>query len=149
VRLLDSLCYQYGHYDGITTAQILSGWTYVASWKPTGSAGTRDGFVNVPALEATASGAKVTFDFTGTAVGIVSPEGPDVGKIDFTIDGTRSGTLDQFTNWSSGLHIPWIWMFATDLANTRHSLTCTIAATKNGASTGYASRIFQFAVNGQ
>jgi hypothetical protein len=149
VRLLDSLCYQYGHYDSLKTAQILSGWTYVASWKPAGTAGTRDGFVNVPTLEAVAAGATLTFGFTGTAVGIVSPEGPDVGIINYQIDGIARGPLDQYTPWSSGLHIPWIWMFATDLANTHHTLVCTIANTKNSASTGYASRIMQFAVNGQ
>jgi sialidase-1 len=149
VRLLDTLCYQFGHYDSITTAQLVSGWTYVASWLPTDGVGTRDGFVNVPAIVATNPGAIFTLNFTGTAIGVVSPEGPDVGEIKYQIDGTISGTLDQFTPWSSSLHIPWIWMFATDLANTHHTLMCTIATTKNSASTGYASRIMEFAVNGQ
>jgi hypothetical protein len=149
VRVLDSLCYQYGHYDSIKTAQIVSGWTYVASWRPTGTAGTRDGFVNVPALEATAAGARLTFSFTGTAVGVVSPEGPDVGILTYQIDNTINGSVDQYTPWSSGLHIPWIWMFATSLSNTNHTLTLIVANTKNGSSTGYASRIMQFAVNGQ
>jgi len=149
VRLLDSLCYQYGHYDSLKTAQLVNGWGYVASWHPSDGVGTRDGFVNVPALETTTQGAKLTFTFTGTAIGMVSPEGPDVGIINYQIDNTRSGSLDQFTPWSSGLHIPWIWMFATDLANTQHTLTCTMANTKNSGSTGYASRIMQFAVNGR
>ncbi len=148
-RLLDTLCYQYGHYDSIATAQLVSGWASVASWRPTDGVGTRSGFVNVPVLQATAAGAKLTFTFTGTAVGIVSPEGPDAGIINYQIDTMITGTLDQFTPWSSTLYIPWIWMFATDLANTRHTLTCTIASTKNSASTGYACRIMEFAVNGQ
>jgi sialidase-1 len=148
-RLLDTLCYQYGHYDSIATAQLVAGWTSVASWKPTDGVGTRSGFVNVSLLQATAAGAKLTFSFTGTAVGIVSPEGPDAGIINYQIDNTITGALDQYTQWSSALYIPWIWMFATDLANTRHTLTCTIANTKNSASTGYASRIMEFAVNGQ
>jgi hypothetical protein len=147
--MVDSLCYRFGHYDSLKTAQLVSGWTYVASWHPSGTAGTRDGFVNVPALEATTAGATLTFGFTGTAIGVVSPEGPDVGIINYHIDNAISGTLDQYTPWSSGLHIPWIWMFATNLSNTHHTLTCTMANTKNSASTGYASRIMQFAVNGQ
>ena len=56
-RLLDTLCYQYGHYDSIATAQPVSGWISVASWSPTDGVGTRDGFVNVPVLQATAAGA--------------------------------------------------------------------------------------------
>jgi len=148
-RLLDTLCYQYGHYDSIATAQLVSGWTSVVSWKPTDGVGTRSGFVNVAVLQATAAGAKLTFSFTGTAVGIVSPEGPDAGIINYQIDNTITGALDQYTPWSSALYIPWIWMFASDLANTRHTLTCTIANTKNSASTGYASRIMEFAVNGK
>ncbi len=147
-RPLDSLCYQFGHYDSITAAQLISGWNYVASWSPTDNVGTRDGFVNVPAITASAAGATLSFSFSGTAVGVVSPEGPDVGILNCQIDGVTKPAVDQFTPWSSGLHIPWIWMFATDLANTNHTLTLTVANTKDAGSTGFASRIFQFAVNG-
>ena len=149
VRPLDSLCYRFGHYDSITTAKLVSGWSYVPSWAPNDNIGTRDGFVNVPAIVASAAGATFAFTFTGTAVGVVSPEGPDVGILNCQIDGVAKPAVDQFTPWSSGLHIPWIWMFATDLPNTSHTLSCTIASTKDAASTGYAGRIFQFAVNGK
>ena len=99
-------------------------------------------------LEATAPGDTLKYTFTGTAVGIVVPAGPDVGMLDYAIDGKALGTKDQFTAWSSGLNIPWTYIFSTDLPMKQHELRLVTAAGKNAGSTGHACRIIRFVVNG-
>ena len=146
-RMVDSLCYRLGHFVTVDSAKVVSGWKKVAAWKPA-TGGTRDGFTDIPVLDATAAGASLTFKFTGTALSIVVPAGPDVGMLDVTLDGKSAGTLDQFTAWSADLNIPWTFNFAADLAMKEHVLTLTTSATKNAKSTGYACHLIRFAVNG-
>jgi hypothetical protein len=145
--MLDSSCFHLGHTDSISKAVAVKGWKRVESWTPT-EGGTRDGFFKVPVLESTAPGDTLKFSFTGSAVGIVVPAGPDVGMLEYAIDGKVLGTLDQFTPWSSGLHIPWTYLFATDLPYAKHELRLVTAATKNAQSKGTACRIIRFVVNG-
>jgi sialidase-1 len=145
--MLDSLCFHQGHTDTIAKAVLANGWHKVASWVPT-QGGTRDGFFKVPVLESTTPGDTLRFAFTGSAVGAVIPAGPDVGMIEYAIDGKVLGTRDQFTAWSSGLNIPWTLLFATDLAMKAHELRLVVAPGKNAASTGHACRIIRFLVNG-
>ena len=92
-------------------------------------------------------GAELTVKFTGTAIGLPMVAGPDVGVIEFSIDGGPPKTLDQFTKWSKGLHIPWIYMLETDLVPGVHTLTLRTTNSKNSQSTGYACRFRYFAVN--
>jgi hypothetical protein len=146
-KKVDSLCYQFGHFVALDSAQLTSGWKPVALWKPL-AGGIRPGFTDVPVLEATAPSAKLTFTFTGTAISIVIPAGPDVGILDYAIDGKPLGSMQQFTAWSSGLNIPWTLNFAADLPMKQHTLTLTTSSTKHANSTGYACRIIHFAVNG-
>jgi hypothetical protein len=146
-RMQDSLCFQQGHADSISRAVIVSGWKRIANWIPS-QGGTRPGFVNVPVLESTTPGDTLRFAFTGTAVGIVIAAGYDVGMLEFAIDGKPMGTRDQFTPWSSGLHIPWTLLFAADLPMKAHELRLVNAAGKNAGSQGHASRIIRFLVNG-
>jgi hypothetical protein len=147
VRMQDSLCYHQGHTDSVSRGVIVNGWKRVASWKPS-QGGTRDGFVNVPVLESVTPGDTLKFAFTGTAVGIVIAAGYDVGMLDYTIDGKPMGTVDQFTPWSSGLHIPWTLLFSGDLPMKAHELRLINAAGKNPASQGHGCRIIRFIVNG-
>ncbi len=144
---LDSLCFQQGHTDSISKGKIVTGWKRVESWTPT-AGGTRDGFFKLPVLESTAPGDTLTYAFTGTAVGIVVPAGPDVGMLEYAIDGKVMGTQDQFTPWSSGLNIPWTYIFSKDLAKGAHELRLVTAPGKNAQSTGHACRIIRFVVNG-
>lgn len=146
-RLLDSACFHLGHTDSISKAVAVKGWKRVDSWTPT-VGGTRDGFFKVPVLESTAPGDTLKFPFTGSAVGIVVPAGPDVGMLEYAIDGKVQGTLDQFTPWSSGLHIPWTYLFGTDLPYAKHELRLVTSAAKNAQSKGTACRIIRFVVNG-
>lgn len=146
-KMQDSLCYYLGRLDTISNAVIVNGWKRVANWTPT-QGDTRDGFFNLPVLEATAPGDTVKFSFTGTAVGIVIPSGPDVGMLDYFIDGKAGGTLDQYTQWSGTLNLPWTLLFSGDLTMAKHELRIVTSKKKNAKSGGYASRIIRFIVNG-
>jgi len=55
--------------------------------------------------------------------------------------------LDQFTQWSGGLHIPWAYIFDAELKPGDHELTLRTSAAKNPKSQGHAARILQFLAN--
>lgn len=135
-----------GRYADIRTAKLGEGWTYVENWKPT-SGGTRKQFVNLPVIEATEPGAELTLKFEGSAIGIVIPAGPDAGIIEYKVDGGDYKSIDLFTKWSGGLHLPWIHMLETGLPEGRHVLTLRMTDQQNKNSKGTACRICYFAVN--
>jgi hypothetical protein len=99
-------------------------------------------------MEALGPGAELTVEFTGTAIGLPMVAGPDVGVIEFSVDGREPRTLDLFTRWSGGLHIPWIYMLETELPDGKHTLALRTTDKKNPRSTGHACRFRYFAVNG-
>ena len=74
--------------------------------------------------------------------------GPDVGIIEWRVDGGSWKSLDQFTKWSRNLHIPWIYMLEKELSPGRHQLTLRTTNRKNEQSIGHACRFSAFAVNG-
>jgi pimeloyl-ACP methyl ester carboxylesterase/lysophospholipase L1-like esterase len=144
---LEPLNYEHGRYVDIQTAEIARGWEYIENWVPADKAGKRKQFVNVPVMEAAGAGAELNLEFEGTAVGMLVTAGPDAGIVEYSIDGKPYPPLDQFTEWSRGLHIPWAYMLATDLAPGRHTLALRTAGKKNEASIGNTCRIQQFLVN--
>lgn len=139
--------YNQGQYAGVDEAGALHGFALNANWQPTDGAGTRRGFVNVPVLETDKAGATLSFTFTGNAVGIAVVAGPDAGTIKFTVDGKPGGTIDLFTEWSGGLHLPWYLVLADNLAAGTHHLTVEVVTDKNKNSKGNACRIVHFLVN--
>jgi len=146
-RPLDAMNYQRGRFLDIRAADLTHDWEYIENWVPTDGAGKRKQFVNVPVIEAAGSGAVLRLDFEGTAVGMLVTAGPDAGIVEYSIDGKPYPPLDQFTQWSDALHIPWAYMLATDLAQGRHVLVLRTAGKKNEASVGHTCRIQQFLVN--
>jgi ubiquinone/menaquinone biosynthesis C-methylase UbiE/lysophospholipase L1-like esterase len=146
-RPLDAANYENGRYLDPAAAKAESGWRLDPSWNAT-DAGTREGFCRVPMLAAAEPGATLTLDFSGTAVGLLVVAGPDVGVLEYTIDGGQKRRLDQFTKWSDGLHIPWAYILAADLKPGEHKLVLRTAAEKNPQSKGHAARIVKFLVNG-
>jgi len=143
---LDPQHYGRGRYVDIQSATLVSGWQLVPDWKPPKGA-TRKQFVNCPALEATEPGATLQLKFNGTAIGVLEAAGYDVGILEFSIDGAPFRKLDQFTQWSGGLHIPWAYLFDAELKPGDHELTLRMSADKNPKSQGHAARILQFLVN--
>jgi sialidase-1 len=147
IHPLDRGSFTNGHYVSINEAKIENGWKLVENWKPADGVSTRAGFVDRPMLEATAPGAALSLNFTGTAVGIAIVSGPDAGEVEYRIDKGPFQKMDLQTQWSQQLHLPWYKLFAGNLANKKHILQVRMAATKNPKSQGTACRIVYFLVN--
>ncbi|HPD16415.1 MAG TPA: SGNH/GDSL hydrolase family protein [Planctomycetota bacterium] len=143
---LDPQHYGRGRFVDIKEATVRSGWQLVPNWKPSKGA-TRKQFVNCPVLEANEPGATLKLKFNGTAIGVLEAAGYDVGILEFSIDGAPFRKLDQFTQWSEGLHIPWAYLFDAELKPGDHELTLRVSADKNPKSQGHAARLLQFLVN--
>lgn len=144
---LDKFSYYGGELVDIRKANLVKGWKYEANWQPKIKAGTRKGFVDVPAIEAQESGAQLQFQFTGKAVGIFHVAGPEAGIIEYSVDGKPFKKKDLFTEWSEGLYIPWVTMLETELDEGDHELVIRMAKEHNPSSKGNACQIFYFTVN--
>ena len=143
---IDPLNYQRARYVDLDRAVVVGGWEYVDSWNAKDAA-TRPRFRDVPMLVATEPGAILKLYFKGTAVGLLVVAGPDVGVLEYGINGGPYRAVDQFTRWSEGLHIPWAYILEADLAQGEHELTLRTTSKKNPDSQGYAGRIVKFLVN--
>ena len=143
---LDPLHYGRGRFIALEKATLVNGWSLVAKWKAT-RGHTRRQFVNCPMLVAEKPGATLKLAFTGTAVGLLEVAGFDVGVIEFSIDGGPFRRLDQFTQWSGGLHIPWAYLLDAGLEPGPHELTLRTTDAKNPKSLGHACRIVRFLAN--
>lgn len=146
-RPLNPFSFTNASYYSINNARLQKGWQLVDSWKPADGVKGRDGFINVPVLEATTPGATLTLPFKGRAVGVNINSGPDAGILEYSIDGKPFQKLDPFTQWSNGLHLPWFLMLAADLPAKSHVLKIRVSEDKNVGSKGNALRIVNFLVN--
>ncbi len=129
-------------------ASLSAGWALENSWKPTDNAGTRAGFVHVPALIAETPGATMKLKFSGVGIGVFVASGPDAGNLEFRVDDQAWETCDLFTQWSPALHLPWAKMLSACLEAGPHELELRIAEDADGRSQGHAVRIIHFLVNG-
>lgn len=146
---LDEFCYDSGKLLSPEIVEVLCGFTLDPKWQNTVGGGTRPGFVDVPMLIAEKPGASFELDFEGTAVGLFVAAGLDAGVIEFKIDEGDWKTRDLFTPWSGGLHIPWLYVLASELnPEEKHKLNVRISNEKNKKSQGHACRIVHIAVNG-
>jgi lysophospholipase L1-like esterase len=123
------------------------GFRLVSDWLPTDKAGTRSQFIHVPALVGETAGASFSLAFDGRGVGLLLTSGPDAGIIEYRVDGGEWRTHDTYTQWSGGLHLPWVIVLRHDLPAGAHRLDVRLAAPHPGAS-GTALRVQQFLVNG-
>ncbi|MCA9449753.1 MAG: SGNH/GDSL hydrolase family protein, partial [Candidatus Omnitrophica bacterium] len=145
---IDPLNYEHGHYVELSEAHLKSGWEIVESWESTDDTSTRKRFIHIPTLEALEPDAELELAFTGTAVGLLMTVGPDVGVLEYAIDGGEAKRVDPFTEWSDRLHIPWALMLETELEPGPHRLVLRTTEGKNDRSVGNAQRIVRFLVNG-
>jgi len=145
---LDPFSYFRGNLIDPTRAKITCGWQYKSPWTPQTNGFVRPRYQNQNYLEALTPGDKLTFAFTGTAIGIYCLCGPDAGIVEYSIDGSPFTPYDLYTRWSGNLYIPWVHMFATSLKPGKHKITLRMSANKNPQSTGTACQIYYFAVNG-
>jgi len=147
VKTLDSCSYISGHFEPLEHARLGKGWKLIKDWKPIDKVSTRPGFVNVPILEANKPGASLKLRFSGKAIGLFVTSGPDAGMVEYSIDGSDFKPVDQFTQWSRQLHLPWLIVLDDELKAGKHILILRIAAAKNPSSNGNVCRIHQFVVN--
>jgi len=151
---LDNSSYYFGRLVGPLEAdesKILTldkGWAIVPSWKPDDKAGTRQGFVDVPALVANTPGSTMKLSFKGIGIGVFVAAGPDTGTIEYRVDQGKWQKRSLFTQWSSGLHLPWAIMLSSELTEGKHDLEIKISDEAGGMSQGHAIRIIHFLVNG-
>lgn len=124
------------------------GWVLHERWRPTGGAAVRNGFVDVPVLEAGRPGAALRLAFDGDAVGVFVVAGPDAGRLSFAVDGGPRGTWDLHTPWSGGVHLPVARVLAHGLPPGRHALDLAVSAEAHPPRAGHAVRIVHFLVNG-
>lgn len=144
---LDAYCYENGRLLEITKKNETEGWEYIADWKPSDGAGTRDGYVNIPMLIGSVPGKVLKFSFKGSGAGIAFTAGPDAGIIEYSIDGGEWKSKDLFTQWSRGLHLPWFLVLGDELKKGSHTLRIRMSSTRNAESTGTVCRIKYFFVN--
>lgn len=147
VKPLDTFSYTQGNFIDIRHAKTSKGWQLVNSWNPADNFEKRKGFVNTPMLEANNPGDKLTLPFTGKAIGIFCVAGPSSGILEYSIDGSTFKKVDTFTEWSSSLYLPWVYMFETELENKLHTLVLRISKEKNRDSKGTQCIIRNFVVN--
>ena len=146
-KILDPYSYVSGYFEPLKKAKRESGWKYIKKWEPDKKVSARSGFVNDPILEATQPGATLKLYFSGKAIGLFVTSGPDAGIVEYSIDGSDFRSADQFTQWSTQLHLPWLIMLEDELCDGEHTLVLRISADKNPLSTGNVCRIHQFAIN--
>jgi sialidase-1 len=150
---VDSASYFFGRLVGAAEAtdsgkaKLVKGWSLANPWTPNDKAGTRPGFVQCPALIAEEAGATMQYSFAGTGIGLFIAAGPDTGNIEYRIDQGEWKTQELFTQWSSGLHLPWAKMLASELQDGEHQLELRVSPTSDNRSKGHAIRIIHFLVN--
>jgi len=144
---LDPFSYYRGRYVDIGEAELVEGFIYDAAWNPGDGKGLREGFFNVPVLKADQPGAVLRLKFEGTAIGVFVTCGPDVGIIEYSIDKSSFRQIDQFTQWSSNLHLPWAYILDAELSPGVHEITLRTSDKKNPKSRDHACRIVYFLVN--
>lgn len=146
-RLVDPKSYFRGRFGNIAEARNFKGFTLEKAWQPTDDKKTRHGFVDVPALVGTEPGAEFEFSFDGTVAGLFITAGPDAGRIEFSIDGGAYRTVETFTRWGAGLHLPWAVMLDDELKDGHHTAKVRIAVGHDPKSTGTALRVFHLLLN--
>jgi hypothetical protein len=144
---MDRACLSDGRYVDVHQGVGDQDWKIDADWTPADNVHTRPGFVHVPVLIAEKPGAELEFPFTGNAVGIAVVSGPDAGIIEYNIDGGAFKKIDLYTQWSSGLHLPWYLLLGSGLTEAPHKLRLRISGDRNPQSKGTSCRIVHFLLN--
>lgn len=147
LKPLDTFSYFNGKLVRPQEAKVKKGWAYESPWTPKEIGMVREKNKNNGILEALKPGAELTFKFTGTAIGIYCLVGPNAGILEYSVDNAKFKSLDLFTNWSSNLYIPWLYVLEGQLVEKKHKITIRMSVERNPKSKGNACQIYYFAVN--
>jgi len=146
-RPLDERSYAAGRFGKVAEARIVQGFQLDANWNPRDGAGTRPGFVNVPALVGTRAGDELEFEFEGTGCGLLVVAGPRSGRIEFRVDDGPVRQLDTYSPWSGNLHLPWPVILDDGLPPGKHVVRVRIAPGHHPKSQGTQIVVTQLLLN--
>jgi lysophospholipase L1-like esterase len=133
---LDKYSYSNGILVEPNPPKPIKGWQMVENWNPADGKGTRANYINVPMLVGEYPGKIIKFQFKGNAVGIAVAAGPDAGIIEYSIDESDWKKQDLFTQWSSGLYLPWFYTLDSGLKAGKHTLQIRLTDERNPESIG-------------
>ena len=144
---LDEKSYFGGKLVPVESATLGEGWKIDPDWTPIDppekKIGSYKGFVHVPTLVAETPGATLRLSFEGTGVGIFVPAGPDIGIVEYSIDGGLFVEKDLWSGWSASIHLPIAYMLNADLAPGKHEMVLRVSGKSNPKSKGTTVRIVQ------
>ncbi len=119
--LIDQRSYWQGRFGKLEDAILVKGFSLVPHWRPA-KGKTREGFVNVPALDASEPGSQFVYSFEGTAFGLFLAAGYDSCVLEFSVDDGPWVRKDTHTRWSNSLHLPWPLILVDGLENGSHKI---------------------------
>ena len=103
----------------------------VPDWKAVNSGAVRSQFQQTPMIYSSQAHAKLTIEFTGTAIGAYLLAGKDAGIIKCTVDGQQAKEIDTLHRFS-GFNYPMTVMFFNELADGEHTLELEILENRLG-----------------
>ena len=148
VSLIDDKSYVRGRLLPFEAVNVDSHWQVgVPDWKQESKAMVRSGFLNLPFIYSNTAGAKLSIDFTGTAIGAYLLVGPDAAIIRCTVDGQQTKEIDTLFHYN--FNYPMTVMFFNELAEGPHTLELEVLENRPGRSKpgGTALRAIGFVAN--
>ncbi|MCK4565425.1 MAG: SGNH/GDSL hydrolase family protein, partial [Verrucomicrobia bacterium] len=145
---LDPANWIHGRLLPPTAASALNHTQVIDNWKPADKARTREGFVNVPVLEARGATGSFSVAFEGTGIGLWTISGPGAGRIRWRVDGSAWQEVETFTRHSHHLHLPNPMLLARNLKFGAHQLEVEVLARPEGQRGGEVLRVVHVLVHG-
>ena len=148
-KLLDSKSYSRGRFIPLNKVEINDDWKLsVPEWKKDKLGKVRQAFLGVPFIHSNKVGAKLSFKFTGTAIGAYILAGPDSAIVRCSVDGGPAKEIDTIHSFS-GFNYPRTVIFFNELKEGEHTLELEILENKKGRIRpgGTAFRVMNFTAN--
>lgn len=147
--LVDEKSYSKGRFLPFSDVKVDANWRKgVPDWPKENNGAVRGRFLKSPMIYSITAHAKLTIDFTGTAIGAYMLAGPDTGIIRCTVDGGQSKEIDTLHRFS-GFNYPMTVMFFNELPGGEHRLELEILDNRPGRIKpgGTAFRVIAFTAN--
>ena len=146
---IDDKSYVRGRFLPFSDIKTDKNWKVgVPDWPKENKGKVRSGFQKTPMIFSSKAHAKLTIDFTGTAIGAYLLTGPDAGIIRCMVDGKQTKDID-ILHRHSGFNYPMTVMFFNELAEGKHKLELEILENQPGRKKpgGTALRVIGFTAN--
>jgi len=124
--LIDDKSYSNGRFLPFSAVKTDQNWNKnVPDWPQENKGAVRGRFLKFPMIYSITAHAKLTVDFSGTAIGAYILSGPDTGIVKVTVDGTQTKEIDTLNRFS-GFNYPMTVMFFNELAQGEHTFELEI-----------------------